>query len=259
MPTTQPLPNTLTPRQTDLLIRAAQSHLRALGYPLGATGPHRDGVDGDIARGTLTLDALRQWGDQLFPETAAPLPERGSLAHYQLLYDTMRITGPAAEIDAVVRRARSGRPRYQAVAEQTGVPWHVIATLHALESDGSFAHHLHNGDPLTARTRRVPAGRPPEGKPPFTWEQSARDALTHDGLAGLSPAAWTIPATLRRLELFNGPGYLRRNTASPYLWSMTSHYTRGKFVRDGVYDATAISRQVGAAVLLQRLQDKEVA
>jgi len=39
----------------------------------------------------------------------------------------------------------------------------------------SFKLHLHNGDPLTARTVNVPKGRPKTGQPPFAWGISAKD------------------------------------------------------------------------------------
>ena len=48
--------------------------------------------------------------------------------------------------------------RYQNVETATGVPWHVIAAIHNLESSRRFDRHLHNGDPLTARTVHEPSG-----------------------------------------------------------------------------------------------------
>ena len=58
---------------------------------------------------------------------------------------------------------------------------------------------------------------------------------------------------LYRFEANNGMGYRKRSVATPYLWSFTNHYDKGKFVADGKYDAEAISKQVGAAVLLKEL------
>ena len=40
---------------------------------------------------------------------------------------------------------------------------------------------------------------------------------------------------------------------SPYLWSFSNHYARGKYVADGHFSATAVSQQCGAALLLKRL------
>lgn len=58
------------------------------------------------------------------------------------------------------------------------MPWYFIAAVHLRESSFQVDRHLHNGDPLTGRTVQVPAGRPPVGDPPHTFEQSASDALT---------------------------------------------------------------------------------
>jgi lysozyme family protein len=46
---------------------------------------------------------------------------------------------------------------------------------------------------------------------------------------------WSTPAVLHRLEGFNGYGYRKfhPNVPSPYLWSGSNHYTRGKYIADG--------------------------
>jgi lysozyme family protein len=41
--------------------------------------------------------------------------------------------------------------------------------------------------------------------------------------------------------------------ATPYLWSYSDHYDKGKFVADGKYNPDAVSKQVGAAILLKEL------
>jgi lysozyme family protein len=38
---------------------------------------------------------------------------------------------------------------------------------------------------------------------------------------------------------------------TPYLWSFSSLYEKGKFVADGVFDPAAVSKQCGAAVMLK--------
>jgi len=40
---------------------------------------------------------------------------------------------------------------------------------------------------------------------------------------------------------------------TPYLWCYSNHYSSGKYVADGRWSDTAISKQAGAAVLLRRL------
>jgi lysozyme family protein len=77
------------------------------------------------------------------------------------------------------------------------------------------------------------------------------DAIRYEGYAGA--ADWSLPVALYRFESYNGFGYRSRNINSPYLWSFSNHYTSGKFVQDGRYDPTAVSRQCGAAVMLKAL------
>ena len=181
----------------------------------------------------------------------------GLRAEYEQLFASCRIR-PERElaVDQLAERVVAGRHRYAAVTAATGVPWFVVAALHALEAGLRFDRHLHNGDPLRDRTRRVPAGRPRRGAPPFTWEESAIDALTLQYL----PRArdWSVGATLYRLERYNGWGYRRfhADVPSPYLWSFSTYYDRGKYVADGRWSASARSAQCGAAVLLRRLAER---
>jgi lysozyme family protein len=153
--------------------------------------------------------------------------------------------------------ARLSRPdhwdRYLTVEKATGVPAHVVAVIHCLEASGNFSCHLHNGDPLTARTVRVPAGRPTDGEPPFPWEASAVDALALKHLSRWSE--WSLPGIAYVLEGYNGWGYRLHHpqVKSPYLWGGTSVYTAGKYVADGTWSDTAVSKQCGAMALLARL------
>lgn len=128
--------------------------------------------------------------------------------------------------------------------------WLFIGILHAMECDLDFSQHLHNGDPLTARTVQVPAGRPSQGSPPFAWEVSALDALVIKGLQ--AETDWSVPRMLYHFERFNGWGYRKFHPAvlSPYLWSGSTHYRVGKYARDGAYNPELTSAQAGAACLL---------
>lgn len=175
---------------------------------------------------------------------------------YQKLWDTMVIRpGNVKAVDAVVSKIVAGRARYGIAAEKAGVPWGFIAVVHQLEGSGNWNTHLHNGDSLRARTVNVPKGRPIKGSPPFTWEDSAADALAQKGLGKATD--WTIPGTLYQLERYNGWGYrlYHPETLSPYLWSFSTHYARGKYVADGKWSSTAVSQQIGAAVLLKRMHE----
>ncbi len=142
-------------------------------------------------------------------------------------------------------------PRYVVVADSIGVPPHVVALIHAMESGLSFSGHLHNGDSLEARTVHVPKGRPLVGKPPFSWAESACDALLLHKLDTWDD--WSLAGLSYVLERYNGFGYRRHGNVSPYLWSFTTAYTRGKYVSDGHFDPRAVSQQAGAMALLRGL------
>lgn len=175
------------------------------------------------------------------------------------------------EIDTVLSRLLPGRLRYENVASAIGggITWWYILMLHAMEAGGKqhpFNFHLHCGDPLPARTFHVPAGRPkanphggtmpPSPANPYSWEESAIDALL---LAGDDKERnWSIGAILLREELFNGKGYMRRKVPSPYLWSFTSVYTKGKYIADGVYDPNFVSQQPGCAAYILRLKEQGI-
>lgn len=139
----------------------------------------------------------------------------------------------------------------QVVAQFRGMPWFFLGVIHAMESRFNFERHLHNGDPLSARTVRVPKGFPKAGNPPFTWEVSAKDAMEKMGYD--RETEWSIPQVLYRLEKYNGFGYRFKKLRTPYLWSFSSLESKGRYVADGVFDPNAVSNQCGAATMLKAL------
>lgn len=171
-----------------------------------------------------------------------------------------------AEVDATCKRIKLGQARYQSVATTlaNGIPWWFIAITHFMEAGGfknPFLYHLHCGDPLTGRTVHVPAGRPkanpgggtvpPSKTNPYSWEESALDALKLMGYNKVDK--WGIQDCLVMFEKFNGLGYKKKGVPSPYLWSYTQHYVSGKYVADGKYDPKAVSKQAGVAALMKGL------
>jgi len=178
---------------------------------------------------------------------------------YSRLWASMEIrASKAPDIDATAKKIAAKKARYQAVAETTGVPWFMIGAIHAMECGLAFDRHLHCGDPLTARTYHVPAGRPkapPANGERYTWAESAADALTLKGLEKIGE--WPIERICYELERFNGWGYrlYHASVLSPYLWSGTNHYSRGKYVADGKWSSTAVSGQSGAMAIVKRLAE----
>ncbi len=191
--------------------------------------------------------------------TAIPLSRNHDYAslksEYARLFGSIEIRPELVETAGwYLTMMNKARPRYESVGKDLSIPWFFIAATHGLEASFNFRAHLHNGDfPLTARTRQVPAGRPTIWLPPADWESSAKDALKLLGFANQTD--WSLERTLYRLEAYNGFGYRRRGVPTPYLWSYSNHYERGKFVADGTWNAKARSQQCGAAVMIKLLAD----
>ena len=88
------------------------------------------------------------------------------LTDYAGLWAAMAIE--AHRLDEATQQATAiiaHQPRYEAVAAQTWTPWWWIGCIHMREASGRWGCHLHNGDPLTARTVHVPRNRPPPLSP----------------------------------------------------------------------------------------------
>lgn len=166
------------------------------------------------------------------------------------------ITKYRPQIQTRLQIILNNRHQYDAVEASTHIPWWCVAAIHNLESSLNFHCHLHNGDPLTARTVHIPRNRPlalpASGHFPYEWYESAIDALS----GRWEPPQWDLNGCLAFMERYNGLGYREHGVNSPYLWSFTDQYTSGLFVFDGMYSAKVVSDSAGAAALLKVLQEK---
>lgn len=181
-----------------------------------------------------------------------------SAKYYETLWDTLvELSSPEwqSRIGNAALRVERGRQRYTVVERTEFVPWQIIGAIHQMESGGDFGGCLANGQDWRKETTIEPVGAGPWR----SWEDSAVWALDHDGLSGCRD--WNIAAVGMALEEFNGGpkwrtrGYAKRGVNSPYLWSGSNHGVGvGKYVADGRYDPDAVSGQVGAMVILKRLE-----
>ncbi len=220
-------------------------HLDRLGVTHAAVHAEVAPAPAPAPAPVVSADATPVSHSVKFPELAA---------EYTSMFNAC-VTRPdkAALVQQSLAVLRNNQARYATVAAHFNrMPWYFLGILHGMEGSFNFKTHLHNGDPLTARTVHVPAGRPPTGSPPFVWEASAQDALTFEKFD--READFTLPRILYLFEHFNGMGYRQFGLASPYLWSFSNHYSKGKFGQDSQFDPDLVSRQVGAAVLLKALQ-----
>ena len=205
------------------------------------TLPVRDvtvGEAGLLPTHSTSYDDLRDEYVEFF-QRAQPRPER------------------AGDLGFYLTRLNKHHDRYQAVGDPLGIPWYFIGCIHALEGGFDFNAHMFNGDPLTARTVRVPRGQPetlPANGVSYTWEESATAAMRFKGFD--LDGDWSLPRLLYRWEGYNGFGYRSRGVPTPYLWSFSTLYDKGRFVADHQFDPNARSKQAGAATMVKGLIDQ---
>lgn len=156
-----------------------------------------------------------------------------------------------AEFKPVAKRLVAAKERYMAVSDQTGVPWFFIAVTHQRESAQRWDRSLAQGDPWNKKSVHVPKGRGPFA----SWEEAAVDALVVCPPKAASNKDWSIGGLLTMLEQYNGLGYANKGIPSPYIWSGTDQYQRGKYIADGKFSATTVDKQLGCAGLLLAMRE----
>lgn len=173
-------------------------------------------------------------------------------AEFADMFSKMQITNPSG-VGSAVGIILPNIARYQNVAVEFGMPWQVIGCLHYRESNCDFTTHLANGDPLTADTVDVPKNLMAPLDPPYPWEEAAIAALKHEFTNwGIDPRTfvWDTGGSLYFCQCYNGFGYEQMGVVSPYLWSGSAYYTKGKYSNDSVYDPEEIDQQIGCAPIL---------
>jgi lysozyme family protein len=156
------------------------------------------------------------------------------------------------EFGPVAARLLAGKARFQAMEARTGVPWFVIAVIKERESgaDPQWLRSIAQGQPWNKVSTIVPKGRGPFK----SWEEAAYDALVNCPPYAARNKDWSIGGILTLLEGYNGFGYAQRGLPSPYVWSGTDQYSRGKYVADHQFDPNAVDKQLGCAGLILALQ-----
>ncbi|PUA39393.1 hypothetical protein C8Z91_08160 [Paenibacillus elgii] len=142
---------------------------------------------------------------------------------------------------------------YERISKKTGIPPQLIAALHYRESSCDFTTYLHNGQKLGKKTTIVPVGVF------FTnFEDAAVDALLRKEKLRdsyhLSATSNDLVAMMAYAEVYNGRGYMNKGRVSPYAYSGTNVYTKGKYVSDGKFDPNVVDRQPGVYILLKAIE-----
>jgi len=165
--------------------------------------------------------------------------------YYLSLWNTMVIDQEILKpLNYTIGYMERNKARYQDAEVYCDVDWRILATLHMMESSGDFSKQLINGEIWSNHTTRVPKGLGPWP----SWESSCVEAMEMFDFKNQP-----LIETLINIEKYNGLGYIKAGIHSPYLWSGSQHYITGKYVADGVYKHTAVSKQIGAAIILKLL------
>lgn len=155
-----------------------------------------------------------------------------------------------SEFGPVAKRLVAAKARYRSVESKTGVPWFFIAVAHQRESSQNWNGSLAQGDPWNKVSTHAP-----EGRGPFdSWEAAAIDALVKCAPYAARNKDWSVGGLLTMLEQYNGLGYAEKGIPSPYVWSGTDQYIKGKYIRDYVFDVNTVDKQLGCAGLILAMQ-----
>lgn len=143
------------------------------------------------------------------------------------------------------------------------VPWWFVAIVSEREY-GPDRHgnmrwdcQLGQGDRLDQKSIHVPQGMGPYFAHPGdvtpghdAWTRCCVDVLINSAPFIAKRKLVTIGNVLVGWVDYNGIGYDLHGHPSPYLWAGTDQYISGKYVRDGVYDASVVDQQLGCAGIL---------
>lgn len=170
---------------------------------------------------------------------------------YLVLLTTMVVqNGAKAQIEEAARKLLDSdhRPLYEREEAATGVPAILLAALDERESGGNLRCAIGQGDPFDRVSTHVP-----RGKGPFASKVEADIFyIRYHGL-DKTTQPWTWPYFCWKAEGWNGFGPRNHGIYTGYLWAGTNHYRRGKYVRDGVWDAGFVDRQLGVVPLAKRI------
>ena len=149
---------------------------------------------------------------------------------------------------------------YKKVAKKAKVPAQLVAAIHYRENTsdclgGKFDSYLHNGDMLGKETVNEPKGIfYPKGQ----FVRAAQNAIdmksSYRGRYKLSATSKDFVGMCSFALTYNGkPKSKRIWQHSPYVFSGTNIYKKGKYTHDKGYDPNTIDKQVGVFLLINKI------
>ncbi len=150
---------------------------------------------------------------------------------------------------------------YKSVSSKAKVPAQLVAAIHYRENTtdclkGKFNIYLHNGDKLGKPTVHEPKGiYYKKGQ----FVSAAINAIENkaryrDYFYKLQSDSKNIVAMCSFALVYNGkPSESKRWKHHPYIFSGTNLYKKGKYISDGRYSSSAIDKQVGIMLLIDKI------
>ena len=151
---------------------------------------------------------------------------------------------------------------YKKVAKKAKVPAQLVAAIHYRENTsdclgGKFDSYLHNGDMLGKETVNEPKGIfYPKGQ----FVRAAQNAIdmksSYRGRYKLSATSKDFVGMCSFALTYNGKSKWENKKIwkySPYVFSGTNIYKKGKYTYDSGYDPNMVDKQVGVFLLINKI------
>lgn len=164
------------------------------------------------------------------------------------------------ELEKFKKAFVKNKSMYKKVAKKAKVPAQLVAAIHYRENTsdclgGKFDSYLHNGDMLGKETVNEPKGIfYPKGQ----FVRAAQNAIdmksSYRGRYKLSATSKDFVGMCSFALTYNGkPKSKRIWQHSPYVFSGTNIYKKGKYTHDKGYDPNTIDKQVGVFLLINKI------
>lgn len=152
-------------------------------------------------------------------------------------------------VDQVAVKLVGYKTRYQPVTDAIGVPILFIGPSFEREGSSNFNLNPAQGWPLHSTSKIIPHNGPFPN-----WFSAAIAAYKIDGLDKVGASNWTWEMICYYGEKLNGFGPRDvHHMHTSYLWGGTNIQTRGKYVRDGVFDPNEMDEQLGMMPVARRM------
>lgn len=135
------------------------------------------------------------------------------------------------------------------------IPWWFIPLVHEREcvrGVDNWSCNIAQGCRFDVKCNVIP-----KNGPFSSFDKAAIAALVLEHPFAAKNTNWSGGGTMTIAEDYNGTGYYRMGVTNPYLFSGTDKYVKGKYIADHKYDANKVDTQLGVAISLKALMERD--